>query len=108
MRFLSLTALGFLSGMAAVSASPYVNIAHSDEQPKIDAQDNVTSRALEKRFTNAMFTFFDASVGQGACGRQNTNADHIVALNAQQWDAGSHCFEEITIIHQYFVFPTSS
>ncbi|PPR04976.1 hypothetical protein CVT24_010434 [Panaeolus cyanescens] len=107
MRFLSATVLCFLYGITAVSASTHsssslrrrhhLNRAHSVEQSEVEAQQNVTSRSLEKRFSNARLTFFDTSVAKGACGHQNTNNDHIVALTAQQWDGGSHCFEEITI-----------
>jgi len=56
---------------------------------------NLTSRSLEKRFDNARFTFYDA--GLGACGKTNTGADFIVAVNPVQYAGGAHCFETITI-----------
>jgi len=51
--------------------------------------------ALEKRFDGAQFTYYAA--GLGACGKVNTASDFIVALNAPQFDGGSHCFQTITI-----------
>ncbi|KIJ98933.1 hypothetical protein K443DRAFT_103189 [Laccaria amethystina LaAM-08-1] len=61
---------------------------------------NATHRelTLEKRFNNGRFSFYDA--GLGACGKTNTGSDFIVALNAAQWDGGSHCFQTITISYQ--------
>ncbi|PPQ65859.1 hypothetical protein CVT26_000793 [Gymnopilus dilepis] len=75
---------------------------------------NVTSRALEKRFDEARFTFY--AVGLGACGKTNAPGDfvsslcissillvvlpdptQVVALNSAQFAGGSHCFETITI-----------
>ncbi|KAF9533466.1 RlpA-like double-psi beta-barrel-protein domain-containing protein-containing protein [Crepidotus variabilis] len=45
--------------------------------------------------TSSRFTYYDA--GMGACGRVNTNADFIVAMNSGQFAGGAHCFETITI-----------
>jgi len=49
---------------------------------------------LQKR-ASGQFTYF--AVGQGACGKQNTDNDFIVALNTPSWAGGSHCFETVTI-----------
>ena len=38
-------------------------------------EQNVTSRALEKRFDGARFTFYDA--GLGACGKVNSGSDFV-------------------------------
>jgi len=62
---------------------------HSDV---VAAQQNT---ALEKRFGGARFTYYAA--GLGACGKVNAASDFIVALNAAQFDEGSHCFQTITI-----------
>jgi len=51
--------------------------------------------SLTKRFEGGRFSFYDA--GLGACGTYNSNSDFIVALNAAQWDGGSHCGDSITI-----------
>ncbi|KAG7092289.1 hypothetical protein E1B28_008651 [Marasmius oreades] len=56
---------------------------------------SLADRGLQKRFGDARFTFYDP--GLGACGGTNSNSDFIVALNAPQWDGGSHCFQTITI-----------
>jgi hypothetical protein len=58
----------------------------------VAAQQNT---ALEKRFDGARFTYYAA--GLGACGKVNAASDFIVALNAAQFDEGSHCFQTITI-----------
>lgn len=58
-------------------------------------EQNITSRALEKRFDGARFTFYDA--GLGACGRVNSGSDFVVAMNAAQYAGGAHCFQTITI-----------
>ncbi|KAI0055494.1 hypothetical protein BV25DRAFT_1996125 [Artomyces pyxidatus] len=50
---------------------------------------------LSKRFENARFSNFPD--GLGACGIVNGPDDFIVALNAPQYDGGSHCFEWVTI-----------
>ncbi|PSS37434.1 hypothetical protein PHLCEN_2v738 [Hermanssonia centrifuga] len=51
--------------------------------------------SLSKRFDNARLSYYEA--GQGACGAMNSDSDFIVALNAEQYAGGSHCFETITI-----------
>jgi hypothetical protein len=38
-------------------------------------EQNVTSRALEKRFDGARFSFYDA--GLGACGKPNSGSDFV-------------------------------
>ncbi|KAL5532997.1 hypothetical protein ACEPAF_4771 [Sanghuangporus sanghuang] len=48
-----------------------------------------------KRDDNGRFTFYET--GLGACGGWNNSTDFIVALNEEQWDGGSHCWEKITI-----------
>ncbi|EIN03661.1 hypothetical protein PUNSTDRAFT_109272 [Punctularia strigosozonata HHB-11173 SS5] len=53
------------------------------------------SARLTKRFINARFTFYET--GLGACGKTNTDADFIVALNSQQYGSGGNCFDMITI-----------
>lgn len=40
-------------------------------------------------------TFYD--VGLGACGRHNSPADFVVALNSKQWDDGKHCGRQMVI-----------
>ncbi|KAF4572888.1 hypothetical protein EYR36_007398 [Pleurotus pulmonarius] len=50
---------------------------------------------LEKRADNARFTLYNA--GLGACGAHNTNGDAIVAMSAQDWAGGAHCFDKVTI-----------
>jgi len=49
---------------------------------------------FQKR-ASGQFTYF--AVGMGACGKQNTDDDFIVALNTPSWAGGSHCFETVTI-----------
>jgi len=49
---------------------------------------------FQKR-ASGQFTFF--AVGMGACGKQNSDDDFIVALNTPSWAGGSHCFDTITI-----------
>ncbi|KAH6919047.1 B2-aldehyde-forming enzyme [Coprinopsis sp. MPI-PUGE-AT-0042] len=61
-------------------------------------RDDSSVHQLEKRFSNARMTFYDA--GLGACGHVNTNADFIVALNAPQWEGGRHCGETVTISYE--------
>ncbi|KAF8956559.1 hypothetical protein BDZ97DRAFT_1671440 [Flammula alnicola] len=54
----------------------------------VHVEQNVTTRALEKRFDGARFTFYDA--GLGACGQTNSASDF-------QYAGGAHCFETISI-----------
>lgn len=42
-------------------------------------------------------TFFKPN--QGACGKWNTGADKIVALSADIYDQGAHCFDGVRICH---------
>jgi len=53
------------------------------------------SNQLEKRYSNAAFTYYDAGVS--ACGGTFTNSDFIVALNAAQFAGGALCFKTISI-----------
>ncbi|KAJ7184690.1 RlpA-like double-psi beta-barrel-protein domain-containing protein-containing protein [Mycena filopes] len=50
---------------------------------------------LQNRGGSAKFTNYNA--GQGACGATNSDSDFVVALTAQQFDNGAHCFKEIYI-----------
>ncbi|KAI5123306.1 hypothetical protein M0805_009327 [Coniferiporia weirii] len=61
----------------------------------LNSEPRNSSLQLERRSNNARFTFYDA--GLGACGKVNKPSDFIVAVNAEQWDHGSHCFETITM-----------
>jgi len=54
-----------------------------------------TESSMFKRDGGAQFTFYQD--GLGACGKTNKPSDFIVALNSQQFDGGSHCFETISI-----------
>ncbi|KAF8908323.1 RlpA-like double-psi beta-barrel-protein domain-containing protein-containing protein [Mucidula mucida] len=48
--------------------------------------------SLSKR---SSFTYF--ATGLGACGETTVDSDYIVAISAQDWDSGAHCFASITI-----------
>ncbi|KAF4623944.1 hypothetical protein D9613_001820 [Agrocybe pediades] len=48
-----------------------------------------------RRAANAQFTNY--VTGLGACGTVNVPSDFVVALNAEQWDNGAHCYAPITI-----------
>ncbi|KAL0951149.1 hypothetical protein HGRIS_007883 [Hohenbuehelia grisea] len=50
---------------------------------------------LEKRVSNARFTWFDT--GLGACGGVNSPGDHVVAMSKLDWDGGAHCGKTVTI-----------
>jgi len=65
---------------------------HISNHDVVVAQRDTT---LKKRFDGATFTYYAA--GLGACGIVNSGSDFIVALNAAQFDGGTHCFETITI-----------
>jgi len=75
-----------------VIADPYEdNVRRHSELAKRAGADV----GLLKRFSNARFTFFQP--GLGACGKQSSARDFIVALNSAQFGGGSDCFKEITI-----------
>ncbi|KAF8201801.1 RlpA-like double-psi beta-barrel-protein domain-containing protein-containing protein [Pholiota molesta] len=104
MRFISptiLVSLALLAGIATASSEVHINSLrrkrHVNRQlvDRSLVEQNVTARALEKRFSDARFTFYAA--GLGACGKTNSGSDFIVALNSAQYNGGSHCFETITI-----------
>jgi len=65
------------------------------EVPRSEQNVTIEGRSLEKRFSNARFSFYQT--GLGACGKYNNPGDFIVALNSAQYDADSHCFDTITI-----------
>jgi hypothetical protein len=101
MRFLlslPIIALSFL--VADVAANPHGNL-HAARH----VHDSIARRApgdvavhLNKRFSNAKFTFYD--VGLGACGQWNKENDFIVALNTPQYGGGypgPNCFKQIRI-----------
>ncbi|KAH7923008.1 plant expansin [Leucogyrophana mollusca] len=50
---------------------------------------------LSKRYDDAKFTYYEP--GLGACGETNTASQYVVALNSDQYDSGSYCFDTITI-----------
>ncbi|KAF7295082.1 hypothetical protein MIND_01046500 [Mycena indigotica] len=75
---------------------------------------SATHVQIEKRFSNARFTFFDT--GLGACGSTNVGSDFIVALNSEvgdvhvsrqklkssqkQYGNGEHCYKMIEITYK--------
>ncbi|KAJ6513853.1 RlpA-like double-psi beta-barrel-protein domain-containing protein-containing protein [Mycena vitilis] len=64
---------------------------------EISAEAHAMNVALQRRYDNARFTFFDA--GLGACGSYSSASDFIVALNAEQYGDGEHCYEMIEITY---------
>ncbi|KAL5490445.1 hypothetical protein ACEPAI_5278 [Sanghuangporus weigelae] len=62
-----------------------------------DTTSGSPASSIDKRDENGRFTFYET--GLGACGGWNNPTDFIVALNEEQWDGGSHCWEMITINH---------
>lgn len=53
---------------------------------------------LAKRVSGGQATYYAA--GLGACGWTNSGSDFIVAMNAPEWDGGSHCGQMVTITNQ--------
>lgn len=96
MRSLFLVSLALLANFVAAHNLVW-NRRHPVRAPLAgdSIEQNVTSRALVKRFDGARFTFYDA--GLGACGKVNSNRDFIVAMNSAQFAGGAHCFQTITI-----------
>jgi hypothetical protein len=90
--FVSLTALS-LPVLASHDGSAFSRRHASGLSKRIE---------LEKRqtFGNARFSFYDVTAGQTACGGFYSNNDPVVALNAQQFDGGSHCGDSITITYK--------
>jgi len=80
MRSLFFLSLALLANFVA-SHSPVWNKRHPVRAPLAgdSIEQNVTSRALEKRFDGARFTFYDA--GLGACGKVNSNRDFVSILS---------------------------
>ncbi|KAF9653154.1 hypothetical protein BDM02DRAFT_3183110 [Thelephora ganbajun] len=79
---LAACAIGFTSAAVAPHSPARRSSRHNALQP------------FQKR-ASGQFTYYAA--GMGACGKQNTNDDFIVALNTPSWAGGSHCFETVTI-----------
>ena len=46
---------------------------------RVPAEQNVTTRTLERRFDDARFTFYAA--GLGACGKTNSGSDFVRSLS---------------------------
>jgi len=82
--FLALAAWAI--GFAAAAATPHALARWSSRHNAL--------QPFQKR-ASGQFTYF--AVGMGACGKQNTDDDFIVALNTPSWAGGSHCFDTITI-----------
>ncbi|KAJ3787974.1 RlpA-like double-psi beta-barrel-protein domain-containing protein-containing protein [Lentinula aff. detonsa] len=91
LSYLSLLSLAISSFFYASQASPghgKVRVSHLNR--------NVHPASNSKRdSTTGDFTYYVA--GLGACGTTNTASDYIVALNSDQWDGGSHCYEMISL-----------
>ncbi|KAH6919071.1 hypothetical protein BKA70DRAFT_1214823 [Coprinopsis sp. MPI-PUGE-AT-0042] len=47
--------------------------------------------------SNSRWTFYEVPSGPTACGTFQSNADFIVALNAEDFGAGDHCGKTITL-----------
>lgn len=84
MRFISSTivmSLALLAGLATASSEAHLSSLrrkrHVNPQPvnRSSVEQNVTARALEKRFSDARFTFYAA--GLGACGKTNSGSDFV-------------------------------
>jgi hypothetical protein len=84
MRFISptiLVSLALLAGIATASSEVHINSLrrkrHVNRQlvDRSLVEQNVTARALEKRFSDARFTFYAA--GLGACGKTNSGSDFV-------------------------------
>lgn len=80
MRSLFFVSLALLANLVAAHGL-MLNRRHPVRAPlaRDSIEQNVTSRALEKRFDGARFTFYDA--GLGACGKVNSNADFVSILS---------------------------
>ncbi|KAJ3503134.1 hypothetical protein NLJ89_g8569 [Agrocybe chaxingu] len=96
------------SGHAGSGASPNsLRRRHADLSGVLRGRSNTNTTAQDhdarapnllypgRRAANARFSWF--VTGIGACGRTNSPSDFVVALNKEQFDAGDHCFETVTI-----------
>jgi hypothetical protein len=97
MRVLSATLVAFFAFIEVVICGDNIHGSlwsrrYISNHDVVVAQRDTT---LKKRFDGATFTYYAA--GLGACGIVNSASDFIVALNAAQFDGGTHCFETITI-----------
>jgi len=72
----------FTSAAATPHSLPRWSSRHNAPQP------------IQKR-ASGQFTYY--AVGMGACGKQNSDSESVVALNTANWAGGSHCFEMVTI-----------
>lgn len=83
-------AIGFTSAADTPHPRPRWSSRHNALQP------------IQKR-ASGQFTYY--AVGMGACGRQNSEGEMVVALNTPSWDGGSHCFETVTITINGITIP---
>ncbi|KAJ7599033.1 hypothetical protein C8J56DRAFT_849037 [Mycena floridula] len=88
----SLLSLLFLAIATVSNAEHQQRVNHDSLARRIASNSTLTNL---KRGGGNKFSWYDA--GLGACGGTNTASDFIVALSAQNWDGGSHCYKEITI-----------
>ncbi|EPQ58420.1 hypothetical protein GLOTRDRAFT_137140 [Gloeophyllum trabeum ATCC 11539] len=96
--FSSLLALSFSFGVVSADSShAQLSKRHHTGRSRLDDRETreIHTFQFEKRFDNARFTYY--ADGLGACGNYNQPGDFIVALNAPQYDGGSHCGEQVTI-----------
>ncbi|KAJ4486187.1 RlpA-like double-psi beta-barrel-protein domain-containing protein-containing protein [Lentinula aciculospora] len=88
LSLLSVTISLFFSATQASTGHGKLRVSHLSR--------NISPASISKRDpTTGAFTYYVA--GLGACGTTNTANDFIVALNSDQWDGGSHCYEMVTL-----------
>jgi len=94
--YLSLLSIA-ISFPSFVVASPTHGNLHLNHRSK-NGETTSNSSIQARQSSNAVFSWYVA--GLGACGTTNSASDYIVALNTDQWDGGSHCYEMVTLTYQ--------
>jgi len=73
------------SAILAVATSLFSTLTLASPTP-VNAVADTTPNDLAKRAFTGDFTWYNPSVGIGACGRRNSDSELVVALNAPQFD----------------------
>ncbi|RPD65946.1 hypothetical protein L226DRAFT_519509 [Lentinus tigrinus ALCF2SS1-7] len=94
-RSLVLTLFNLLALSSALAfAAPHKGKHHSGSSVTKKLTESATD-ALERRYDNARFTYYDA--GENACGGYDSNRDYVIAISPSLYNNGAHCYKTVTL-----------
>ncbi|KAI0721587.1 RlpA-like double-psi beta-barrel-protein domain-containing protein-containing protein [Cerioporus squamosus] len=91
--FTLFTLLALSSALAF--AAPHKGKEHSGSGAVTHKLTGTTLDAIERRYDNARFTYYDA--GENACGGYDSNTDYVIAISPSLYNNGAHCYKSVTV-----------